>query len=436
MIARKWKWTLCTLLGLAGSSGYAADVTPLVEPNAMPSATAPLTLPNTSALGGAPGTTLTTHPDLNGECCIPSASCDCLCGPPGKYWVSSEWLFWTASGQPLPALITTAPPGAPRATAGTLGDPNTQVLFGNQRVNDDFRNGYRLRAGMWLNDEQTFGIEGNFFFLGRSRQGGVAGANGSVGSPIITRPFNNAVTGQQDAELVSFPGVLAGTVSADATSDVIGGGFNFLCNICCNPCGRFDLITGFRYMNLRDQVSITENLTALPGSGVTPGTNIIVQDRFNTNNDFYGGLIGGYYERRFGSMFVGVRSSIALGLSHQEIGINGSTTFIPPGQTFPGGLLTQNSNIGSYTNDEFAVMPEVGVRFGAQITPRFRGFVGYDWLYWSTVSRAGDQIDLNLNPNQLPPAQQPYAGPAFPAVRTNVTDFWLQGISIGGEFRF
>lgn len=431
MLTRKWKWTLSALLGLAGSTGFAADAAAPAAANAMPSATAPLNLPETPATHGLLNPTSPSA--LSSDCCVTSASCDCLCGPPGRVWVSAEWLYWTASGQSLPALITAAPPGSPRATAGTLGDPNTLILFGNQRVNDDFRNGFRARAGMWLNDEQTFGIETNFFFLGRSRQGGVAGSDGSQ---IVTRPFSNAVTGRQDAELVSFPGSLAGTVSADATSDVIGGGFNFLCNICCDPCGRFDLITGFRYMNLRDQVSITENLTALPGSGVTPGTNIIVQDRFNTNNDFYGGLIGGYYERRFGSMFVGVRSSIALGLSHQEIGINGSTTFIPPGTTYPGGLLTQNSNIGSYTNDEFAVMPEVGVRFGAQITSRFRGFVGYDWLYWSTVSRAGDQIDLNVNPNQLAPAMPPVAGPAFPAVRTNVTDFWLQGISIGGEFRF
>ena len=332
--------------------------------------------------------------------------------------------------------VTASPPGTPRTAAGVLGRPGTTVLLGGDRLNNDFRNGYRLRAGAWLDDCQTCGIEGDFFFLGRSREGGTFGADPGQ---IVSRPFFNPLTGVPDAELVDLPGVVSGTVNVDATSEVIGGGFNGVHNLCCDPCGRFDLIAGFRYLNLRDTLAVTENLTARQGSGVAPGTGIVVRDRFETDNDFYGGVIGANYERRFSSFFVGVRASVALGLSHQEVGIDGSTTFTPPGGapvTFPGGLLAQPSNIGRYTNDEFAVVPEVGVRVGAQVTERLRGFVGYNWIYWSSVARAGDQVDLTVNPNLLPPAAGPLVGPNRPAPRSNVTDFWLQGISVGGEFRF
>ena len=429
MPAQTWLY-LPLWIGLAVTPIAAAD-TPANSPK-------PLTLPDTATVA-APVPSAATSPPVDPHCTscnLASPCCDCLCGPPGRVWVSAEWLYWAASGQPVPALVTASPARTARPLAGTLNNPSTVVLLGGNRLNDDFRNGFRLRAGIWLDDCQTSGIEGDFFFLGQSRQGG---AFGSDGSQIISRPFNNALTGQSDAELVSFPGVLAGSVTVDATSDFIAGGFNFVHNLCCDPCGRFDLIAGFRYMNLRDNLQITENLTALAGSRVEPGTRIVVQDQFRTNNDFYGGVLGFNYERRFGSYFVGLRSSVALGLSHQEIAINGATTFTPPGgmpMTFPGGLLAQPSNIGRYTNDEFAVVPEIGLRVGAQLTERLRGFVGYNWIYWSTVSRAGDQIDLNVNPNQLPPATLPVPGPAVPAARTDVTDFWLQGISIGGEFRF
>jgi len=430
MPAQRWL-VLPLWLGLAASCAAAADAAssspkPLMLPESQPSQSATTPTPTDVAAVAV----------QSSDCCPESPCCDCLCGPPGRVWVSAEWLYWVASGQPIPALVTASPAGTDRSLAGTLSNPNTVILLGGNRLNDDFRNGFRLRAGFWLDECQTCGIEGDFFFLGRSRQGG---AFGSDGSQIIARPFNNALTGQADAQLVSFPNVLSGVVSVDASSDFIAGGFNFVHNLCCSPCSRWDLLAGFRYMNLRDNLQITEDLTALSGSGVAPGTRIVVQDQFRTNNDFYGGLLGLNYERRFGAYFVGLRTSVALGLSHQEITINGATTFTAPGgmpMTFPGGLLAQPSNIGRFTNDEFAVVPEIGVRVGAQLTERLRGFVGYNWIYWSTVSRAGDQIDRNVNPNFLPPASLPVPGPAVPAARTDVTDFWLQGISIGGEFRF
>jgi hypothetical protein len=321
--------------------------------------------------------------------------------------------------------------------AGTLGDPNTSVLYGGNRLNNDFRSGFRLRAGTWLNDDQTCGIEGDFFFLGQSSQTGVFGS--PDGSQIVTRPFTDALTGLPSAQLVSFPNVLAGTVTVNSTSDVIGGGFNFLKNHCCWPCGRFDWLLGFRYLNLRDDLNITENLTALAGSGVPAGTSIIVNDRFQTSNDFYGVNLGGAYERWAGRCFFGVRAGVALGVSHQVVTINGSTTITPPGglpTVYPGGLLAQPSNIGTYTQDDFAVVPEVGLRAGLQVTERVRAFVGYNFIYWSSVARAGDQIDPRVNPNQLAPAQVPLVGPALPAPRFVTTDLWLQGISIGGEVRF
>lgn len=404
---------------------------PIPAKSAAPTTPAPVTVHSPAAYG---------DPLLGDPCApaCPAACCD-VCGPPGRVWVSAEWLYWAASGNPLPVLATGSPAGTPLANAGVQGVPGTTTLIGGNRANNDFRSGFRLNAGVWLDECQTCGIEGDFFFLGNSSDGATAGS--PAGSPggvgIVSRPFFNALTGRNDAQLVSFPGIVAGTVTTNSSSDVIGGGIGGVRNLCCGPCGRVDLTGGFRYLNLQDDVTITENLSSLGGTGVAPGTSIIVRDRFQTSNDFYGTAIGLRAERRYGMCYVMVRSSIAFGVTHQTVTISGSTTTTPPGgvpTTLPGGLYAQGSNIGSYSRDAFAVIPEFGLRVGAQVTDHARVFVGYNYLYWSDVARAGDQIDRRVNPNQIPPTVP--GGPALPAVLFKTTDYWLQGVSVGGEFRF
>lgn len=358
-------------------------------------------------------------------------ACPEPCGPDGRVWGRFEWLYWAGSGQSLPPLVTVAPPNTPRAVAGVIGQPTTLTQFGGRRANNDFRNGFRFTGGWWVDDDQTIGWEADFFFLSRSRDGVAASSDGSA---IITRPFFDAGAGLPAAELVSFPGVLAGSVTADATSQVIGGGISRLHNLCCDPCGRVDLIYGFRYLHLGDTVSVTENLTALgQASRVTPGTTFVVNDQFDTSNDFYGGVIGVRGERRLGSYFIGGHMSVALGGVVQTTTIDGSTVIGGVRQT--GGLLAQPTNIGTYRRSAFAVVPEVGARIGFQVTEHARVYGGYNFMYLSNVARAGDQIDTRVNPALLPPRGN-VTGPAVPVFQDRTTDFWLQGVNLGLEVRF
>lgn len=415
---------------------------PPAQPAAVP-ATLPLSIPagRTSAPTApivpppAPAPAPAAPAPTDGAC--GTAACDPACGPAGQTWVRGEWLFWVTSGQPLPPLVTTAPANTPRAAAGILGQPGTLTQFGGRRTNNDFRNGFRLTAGTWLDDDRAFGLEGDFFFLGRSRQGFAAS---SAGTDVIARPFFDPLANAPVAELVSFPGVLAGSVVADSRSNAIGGGLNALCNLCCDPCGRVDWVLGYRYFQLRDELTITEDLTALTGQTRVPaGSRYLITDRFKTTNDFHGAVVGLSGERRSGNFFYGGKATVALGGVSQRTEISGQTTIIPPApgvpQTLPGGLLAQPSNIGTYTTDRFAVMPEVGVRAGVYLTDHARVYAGYNFVYLSSVARAGDQIDLRVNPNQLPPANG-LGGPGLPAFPDKTTDFWLQGVTIGVELRY
>jgi len=338
-------------------------------------------------------------------------------------------LYWAASGQSLPPLVTSSSTGGTGALV-----PGNTLLYGNTRANDDFRNGLRVNAGIWLDEGRRFGLEGDFLFLGNSSQGFAASGTGAAGTPLIARPFFNVITGLPDSELVAVPGALAGTVTANAQSSIIGGGFNFRHNLCCNPCGRVDLIYGYRYFNVTDDVTITEDLLTTTGTPLIPaGVRFQIRDHFRTENNFNGGVIGLAAERQFGFLVVGGRAGIAFGANQQIVQIDGTTTTTPPGgvpTTLPGGLLTQTSNIGRYEQTTFAVMPEVGLKLGVQITDNIMIFGGYNFIYLSNVARAGDQIDLRVNPNLLPPANG-LGGPAFPAFAFKTTDFWVQGVSAG-----
>src|SRR5205807_1574161 len=184
---------------------------------------------------------------------------------------------------------------------------------------------------------------------------------------------------------------------------------------------RVDALAGVRYLDLKDGIHITEDLIATPTLPLFANDRIIVSDRFDTHNQFFGGQVGLDTEVRRGRFFVDFRGKIALGDNHQTLDIQGSQTITTPAgavQNFRGGLLALPSNIGHFTRDRFAVVPELGLSVGYQMTEQLRVSVGYNLLWWSNVLRAGEQIDRVLDETQIPNfgAIHPPAGQNRPAV--------------------
>jgi hypothetical protein len=365
--------------------------------------------------------------------------CDCpACGPPGRCWVAVDYLLWHVKGDSLPPLVTTSPAGTPRTQAGVLGTPGVAPLFGDSRVNDDWRSGGRVRVGTWLDCQHTLGIEANFFMLENAAEHFDAS---SSGNPILARPFFNSVTGRPDSELIAFPGIASGTVSASETSTLLGAGFWLRCNVCCGDCYRVDALLGYRYLGLNGRLGITEDLvsTAPTSAAIPLGTRFNVSDQFYTTNDFHGADVGLTGEFRRGAWVLEWLAKLAVGPNASAVDVSGSTTVAVPGsppQTSAGGLLALSSNSGHFHRSRVAVAPEVGVKLGYQITPQLRALVGYDFLYWTEVVRPGGQIDTTINPNLLPPPTSPVVGPNRPAPRLADTDVWVQGVSFGLEFRY
>jgi hypothetical protein len=356
----------------------------------------------------------------------------------GRFWVNTEALLWWFKGERLPPLVTTSPAGTPQNQAGVLGADSTTVLFGNSAVNTNPQGGWQINTGYWLDCNRRWGIEGNFFMLSTQTTRFSAASNGD---PILARPFFDAVANQNASEIVAFPGVANGSVSASAvTTGLIGAGALFRANLCCGCCYRIDWLGGYRYLNFSDRLNIDETVTNTNSANfIVPGTTLAVGDRFATRNLFNGFNTGLSAQFQRGPWALQGLATIAVGDNHRVVDIDGATTVTVPGMpsvTNAGGLLALPSNIGHFSSDHVAVIPQFGANLYYQITPWLRANVGYTFLLWPQVIRSGDAIDTTVNPNLLPPANSPVTGPIHPVFTGGTSTFWAQGISAGLQLRF
>jgi hypothetical protein len=337
----------------------------------------------------------------------------------------------------MPPLLTTGPligPG-PGYTPGAIGNPGTAVLYGNNIYNNNPYSGLRLRGGYWFDDGHCLGLDVGGFFLGGNSNNFTSS---SMGVPFLGRPFTNALTGQQSVEDVAAPN-LAGSFSAVNTFFLYGAEANLRHNFLCGCNWFIDGFAGWRLLGLNESLSMNENLAVL--SSVNPalpaGSTFHVNDRFGTSNLFNGAQVGVIGEYRLGRWSFDLRNGIALGGTQQFVNISGSTTTAGPGiptTTSPGGLLALPSNIGPHTRSIVGFVEELGFNVGYQFTNHIRGFVGYNFLFWSSVVRPAEQIDLTVNPNLIPPAVS--GGPNRPAFSFNGSNFWVQGIQFGIDIRW
>ncbi|NIL97932.1 MAG: BBP7 family outer membrane beta-barrel protein [Planctomycetales bacterium] len=386
--------------------------------------------------------------------------CDaCPCGMRHRFWGGIEYLRWFAEGMDLPPLVTTSRDALPPVDeAGVLGEPETRILFGNRSVLEDWRSGYRLTLGMWLDCCQHLGLEWDYFHPSNEAHAFARSSNG-INDPILARPFFNInprdpdtdefdPPAREDAQLVGYPDIVSGEVRVGTWTSLVGSGLRMRYNLCCCPhggchsCGsgaypggsRLDFLFGYRYLQLVDRVKIREELAT--DDPIPVGFEI--RDRFRTENTFYGLDLGVLWESQWDCWSWEILGKIALGSTRKKVRVKGNTVRSASGVEVSdrGGLLATETNIGRKADNDFAVVPELGVTVGYDLTRTWRATLGYSLIYWSQVARAGDQIDLDVNPDYLPPVQAPIAGAARPRRMLNETDYWIQGFNLGLDARF
>jgi Putative beta barrel porin-7 (BBP7) len=399
-------------------------------------------------------------------------------GTPFRFWTEGDYHAWWLKKNGFPPLLESL----------ATGNNPTEILVGGDSLDRSLRNGGGLTIGGWITDYQGFGVEASFFVMESASKSFNFGGSGGADSPVIVRPYFNVTSGQPAVLPISAPGLASGSATGASqglegdSGRFAGISANMIGNICCDPTSRWDFLIGYRYLTLDDRFSMGTDSTSLtsPGSTTTtassPTSSTVVtvpagtlmttiNDTINTSNRFNGanfGLRGQWYYDRW---LFKAAAMVAFGSSEETATLSGQTTQFAPGittttttvnpatgfiaasttsittpassLTFPSGFLVRPSNIGTITRETFTIVPEIDLTVAYQCTDWMRFTFGYSFLYWSSVSRSGDQVNLKINPNEVPAIVTPSNLTTVPSTATlRQTNFWAQGINLGLEFRY
>jgi hypothetical protein len=328
-------------------------------------------------------------PDKAPAVCMPR--CEEKGGP--RFWGSSEALLWWFKDSPAPPLLVTGAQPQPTGplflnehlstSPGFIGlfDISTvptslnlatanRVLFGNQ-IDTGLHPGARFVAGCWLDEDQTMGVEGSYFFLAAQSIKYHAESNGN---PPLAIPFVDATTGNQAGYAIAqqptntllqqfintTPAVFV-RISTTSSTDFNAGAVTFTtssrlqgaeANGVWAPAGcssngdsglQWQLLLGGRWIQLDEGLGIASLVdhTTLKETVFDPFLGLPIQmrpvinqlsslterqDQFGTHNQFWGAQAGMRGEYRWGQLSLLACAKIALGDVHETADVFGATT--------------------------------------------------------------------------------------------------------------
>jgi hypothetical protein len=392
-------------------------------------------------------------------------------------WITGGYMGAFVSDQHVPfPLVTTSSPNQ----NGLLGAPTTIQLLGAQNIRYSIVNGFQLDGGFWGDCDRRCGFDMSLLYtmrtaFNRDFTSVVPGLN-SVGIPLLARPFVDTTTGLSSLVIAS-PSIGPGNISVASHTQVWGIDPSGILNVYRSCPGtkcwmEMDVQLGYKFYELREDISIvsTANLNAIdvtpifrpgpfgvpvqvgtrvtpvtvPLGGVTASTpsTVSIGDRFAVSNQFNGGYAGVKGEVRYGMVSVFLGGKIGVGNMHEVMDITGATSFVNTGNGTTGssfgGLYANPTNIGHFSHDEFAIIPEANVNVAMNLTKHFSIYVGYNFLYMNKVARPGDQLNPIIDASTVPFSPTFGSFGATPgASRLFVQNhFYLHGINFGFDFRY
>jgi len=355
---------------------------------------------------------------------------------PQRAWFNAEYLLWWARDDKVQPIIQTFP--AFLANTNPLPPGATSPLYpAKGEINYNALNGVRLSGGLWLDSAATFGIDGSAFTVQQASRVAVIS---SPGAPILAESYFSANNGLTPTALQfsnpdpksGFSGTIAVT---SAITSIAGGDGDFRFRGYAIFADTTDYLLGGRYFGFN------ESLDSTAQSNFKDGRSLIVSDHFSTTTQFYGAQVG-FDSKMFafnGFSMEGI-IKLALGDSHQTADVAGTNTIILARGTEnkqQGGLYAQPSNIGSYTQNKVAVLPELALNLSYNFTNHCAIWVGYNMLYINSVARPGAIINPVINDSNIryisgtTPGNSPQ-----PAFVFRDDSFWLQGITVGLRLQY
>jgi hypothetical protein len=369
--------------------------------------------------------------------------------PFAKSWDSMELLQWWTKPSNLPPLVATNATRLP-----TLSTPNTLLLFGGGRGDPPGAGGGRFKMGWAVGAGNQAGFEVGYQFLGTRSNTDSFRNYGSSREALLGIPLRNANTGAEDV-------VLLGGFGQTARFDVIQSGrvqgwtATGLGNLYNGTSLKVHALAGYRYLMLNEGVrldlrsSLVSTGLVHPTINTMPGTaqptvslRSASADQFDAHNRFHGAQVGFRTEFEHQGFFAEVDTKMSLGRTVEVVKVSGQTVAVadtPGGPTvsyFPSGVFGQPTNSGRVSRSSFAFLPEADLKVGFRFGERSRFFVGYNFLYLNHAVRASEQFDRTVDLTQTMNTNDIRVPSTRPLLPMDRSDIWLQGLSLGLEWRY
>ena len=390
--------------------------------------------------------------------------------PDSRFYGGVEYLLWWVKDAPLSVpLVTTGPVSSTHhgflsTSKGTTSD--TTILYGapfgsasggNGSQRFQGFSGSRATFGYALGSERRFAVEASGFVLQQQSAGYAAYAD-LTGNPIINIPVFNTVSytpggrpgGLPPAEdglpasLPSDPkrtdgnsGIFTGGVKVTNSLQLWGAEATGVMSLHRGSSWEVSGLVGARYLDLSEDFNLTYESVGV--SGLYNGSIGAASDAFETRNEFFGAMLGVRGRYASGRLSVDLAGRVAVGANHQTENVAGgfwATRLNSRSSAGREGIFAQPANEGRTSMDSFAVVPDAQIKIGYAITPRLRATLGYDFLYFSSVLRPGDQISHYVPKGQTFQQGGTNTSTTSPARYSETTDFFAHGFSLGLEYRF
>jgi hypothetical protein len=397
------------------------------------------------------------------------------------WWTTMDYLVYFAKGQPsrFPLLTTSAP-----SDNGLLGRASTLVLAGGDDLSYNPISGFRVGAGFFADADRRYGFEAVGTVL--EHKANVTDLSSGTNIPTLGRPFIDSTNVRTfNSQVVANLNFAQGRAVVGTTNQTFWIDGTGIINLYrsepgCKCALSLDFLAGYRYLELDEtldintssrlnqvgtitpvfavgpfgvltQVGTTVTPVQVPFGGTTISTpaTVLVQDSFHVSNRFNGGVVGIRGEARYGMFTYGTTMKFAFGNMNERLEIQGfsgysdlskpnpTTGGINTGSAY-GGLYANASNIGRYSHDEFAFIPEININLGLNVTRGLTAYVGYNFMYINNIARPGSQINPIVNTATVPfsPNYGATGRPLTPQNLFQQDDFWVMGLNFGLMMRY
>jgi Putative beta barrel porin-7 (BBP7) len=389
--------------------------------------------------------------------------------PSAQIYARADTLLWWMKGAPLGIpLVSTGPiatthHGLLTGSDATIlyGAPYAPAQGGDDKQNFPMFTGGRLTLGCWLDSDRRFAIEGSGFMWGK-RSAGFAIRSDSSGIPVINIPVRNTVPYTPLGRSIEGPPSLPATEDGlpaslpndparfDGNTGVVSGGVTItntlrlwgydavgVMNLYGGSTFEFAGLLGFQYLDLAEAFHLF--YYSKGESGFYFGQSGTINETFQTRNHFYGGVLGLRGRYRLGRLTADLTARVALGANNEVENVWGafySFNYIRPNMSGLEGIFAQPANEGRRSASRFAAVPQAQLRIGYALTPQVRITAGYDFVFFTSVLRPGDQINRNLPKGQTFQQGQDVDSTTSPTPYFNSSHFYAHGLSLGLDFRY